>query len=209
MPKRTLAVLSVAAFAGLALPFGLPQVAQASSIASISYMPFPIAQPGTLAPDTTIDVCIQPRNSSNQPIGTGVTVYLSFYSGLFTAPVAPGGTARVAGASSDLNTTPTAYNTTASCVDQNGTTSIDSIAVTYTSPAAPVPPHGRDVLIAADSVADSGTGGTCSGSGACNNDTYVYSPVTQYAFSVGPPIAPSGSLASNTTVNFTITAEDS
>ncbi len=30
MPKRTLAVLGMAAFAGLALPFGVPQVAQAT-----------------------------------------------------------------------------------------------------------------------------------------------------------------------------------
>jgi hypothetical protein len=208
MPRRTLAVLGVAAFAGLVLPFGLPQMAQASgTIASISMMPNPIAQPGTLGPSATIQMCIQPRNSSNLPIGIGVPVWLSFYSGLFTAPTVQTSTAFV-GATA-LTTTPAPFMTAASCTNQNGTTSADSIAVTYTSPTAPIPAHGRDVLIAADSAADSGSTGACPGSVPCTADTYVYSPVFQYVFAPAPPIAPNGSLSAGQVVNFTVTAEDS
>jgi hypothetical protein len=206
MCKRTLAVLGVAAFAGLALPFGLPQMAQAAGpIASISVMPFPIAQPGTLAASTTIQMCVQPRDSSNHPIGIGAPVWLSFYSGLFTAPPAPGGTANAGGA---LNTTPVLRTTVASCT-QGVTTSIDSVAVTYTAPATPIPAHGRDVLIAADSAADSGTTGACPASVVCTADTYVYSPVAQYVFTPAAPIAPNGSLSAGQVVNFTVTADDS
>lgn len=211
MPKRTFAALGVAAFAGLALPFGLPTMAHASSslasIAKISFIPFPIAQPGTLTGSTAVTICVQPRDSTGKPIGIGVPVYLSFFSGLFTAPPVPGGTAMEAGTVA-LNTTPTSYLTVASCTSQGGTVSADAVPVTYTAPAT-IPPHGRDVLIAADSAADSGSGGTCSGSGVCNNDTYVYSPVAQYAFTPAPPIALTGSLAAGAVVNFTVTAEDS
>ncbi len=88
MHKRALGVLGVVAFAGLALPFGLPQVAQASgTIASISLMPFPIAQPGTLAPSTTVQICVQPRDANGATVGVGVPVWLSFFSGVFTAPL--------------------------------------------------------------------------------------------------------------------------
>ena len=210
MPKRTFAALGVAAFAGLALPFGLPTMANASSslapIAKISFIPFPIAQPGTLVGSTVVTICVQPRDSTGKPVGVGVPVYLSFFPGLFTAPPAPGGTALEAGTAA-LNSTPTSYLTIATCMSQ-GSPFPDAVPVTYTAPAT-IPPHGRDVLIAADSAADSGTGGTCSGSGVCNNDTYVYSPVAQYAFAPAPPIAPSGSLTAGAVVNFTVTAEDS
>jgi hypothetical protein len=207
MPKRTLAVLGVVAFAGLALPFGLPQTAQAAgTIASISLMPFPIAQPGTLTASTPIAMCVQPRNSSGGIIGVGVPVWLSFYSGLFTAPLVQTSTALVG--STPLTTTPASFLTVASCTSAGGT-SADSVAVSYTAPTNPIPAHGRDVLIAADSAVDSGTTGACPGTGVCNNGTYVYSPVTQYAFAPVPPIAPNGSLAAGAVVNFTVTAEDS
>jgi|HubBroStandDraft_6_1064221.scaffolds.fasta_scaffold00093_46 hypothetical protein len=210
MSKRTFAALGVAVFAGLALPFGLPNLAHASSslatTASMSFMPFPIAQPGTLTGSTTVTICVQPRDSTGKPVGVGATVWLSFFPGLFTAPPATGGTAMEAG-TVPLNSTPTSYLTVASCTSQ-GSPFPDAVPVTYTAPAT-IPPHGRDVLIAADSSADSGTGGTCSGSGVCNNDTYVYSPVAQYVFTPAPPIAPAGSLAPGTVVNFTVTAEDS
>src|SRR5580704_16487159 len=209
MSKRTFAALGVAVFAGLALPFGLPNLAHASSslatTASMSFMPFPIAQPGTLTGSTTVTICVQPRDSTGKPVGVGATVWLSFVPGLFTAPPATGGTAMEAG-TVPLNSTPTSYLTVASCTSQ-GSPFPDAVPVTYTAPAT-IPPHGRDVLIAADSSADSGSGGACSGSGVCNNDTYVYSPVAHYAFSVGPPIAPSGSLAAGAQVIFSVTAED-
>jgi hypothetical protein len=208
MPRRTLAVLGVAAFGALALPFGLPQTAQASgTIASISLMPFPIAQAGTLVAGQTVDLCIQPRNSANQPMGPGQPVFLSFYSGLFTAPPAPGGTATVNG--TPLTTTPTSYNTVASCTWTGGTApSADAIPVVYTAPAT-LPAHGRDVIIAADNATDSGTGGVCANTGVCNNGTYVYSPVAAYVYTPAQPIAPTGSLTAGEIVNFTVTAEDS
>ena len=209
MPKRTLAVLGVAAFAGLALPFGLPQMAQAAGpIASISLMPFPIAQPGTLnTPATSVNICVQPRNSSNQPVGVGTPVWLSFFPGVFTAPTVKTSTA-FAGAT-QLTATPASFLTVASCTSQNGTISADSVAVTYTSPTSPIPAHGRDLLDAADTSAQPDTTtGACPGTNICNSDTYVYSPVTQYIFNPAPPIAPNGSLAAGTVVPFTVTAED-
>jgi hypothetical protein len=207
MHKRTFAVLGVAAAAGAVLPFGLPQVAHATGFTTIAISPLPIAQPGTLAPNTTVQLCVQPRNGS-APAGVGVTVYLSFYSGLFTAPPVSTSTAKVG--TTVLTTTPAAFQTVASCSFTGGTAT-DSIPVTYTSPNPTVPPHGRDVVIAADSVADSGITGSCPGSAGtlCNNGTYVYSPVTQYAFNPAAPIAPTGSLAAGQSVTFNVIAEDS
>jgi hypothetical protein len=209
MPRRTLAVLGVAAFAGLALPFGLPQMAQAAGpIASISLMPFPIAQPGTLGASATIQMCVQPRDSSGGTVGIGVPVWLSFFSGVFTAPLVQTSTAFVG--STQLNATPVSRPTAASCTSQNGTVSADSVAVTYTSPTAPIPAHGRDVLDGADTSAQpNALTGACPGTNICNSDTYVYSPVTQYVFAPVPPIAPNGSLSAGQVVNFTVTAEDS
>jgi hypothetical protein len=209
MPKRTLAILAAAAFGALALPFGLPTIAAQASgtIASISLMPFPIAQAGTLAASQTVNMCIQPRNSSGDTMGVGQAVFLSFYSGLFTAPPAPGGTAAVGVTA--LTTTPASFLTVASCTSQGGTVSADSIPVVYTAPAT-IPAHGRDVIIAADSATDSGTGGVCANTGICNNGTYVYSPVTAYTFvPAAPTIATTGSLTSGQIVNLTVTAEDS
>lgn len=210
MPKRTLAVLGVAAFAGLAVPFGLPQVAHAAgTYTQIAMMPFPIAQAGSLSANTTVNVCVQPRDAAGHPVGVGASVWLSFYSGLFTSPLSQTSTAFVG--TTALNTTAQQFLTVASCTSQGGVVSSDAIAVVYTTPTPTIPPHGRDVIIAADSSADSGTTGTCPGAAGtlCNNATYVYSPVTQYAFSPGPPIATTGSLAAGQHVAFTVTAEDS
>jgi hypothetical protein len=212
MPKRTLAVLGVAAFAGLALPFGLPSVAHASpsvaSIASITLSPLPIAQPGTLAANTSIQMCVLPKDASGNPVGVGVGVYLSFYSGLFTSP--PVSTSTATTGTTPLTTTPTQFFTVASCSFTGGI-SQDAISVHYTSPNPTVPPHGRDVIIAADSAADSGTTGACptSAGNLCNNGTYVYSPVTQYAFNPVQPIAPNGSLVAGAQKIFDVIAEDS
>jgi hypothetical protein len=213
MPKRTLAVLGVAAFAALALPFGLPPVAHAAgTYTSIGIIPFPIAQPGSLSANTQVNICVQPRDAAGHPVGVGAPVWLSFYSGLFTSPLSQTSTAFAGpGAATQLNTTPQQFFTVASCTSQGGVVSADAIAVVYTTPTPTIPPHGRDVIIAADSTGDSGTTGTCPGSAGalCNNATYVYSPVTQYAFSSGPTIAPSGSLTAGHQVPFTVTAEDS
>jgi hypothetical protein len=212
MPKRSLAVLAVGAFAAVVLPFGLPTVTHASTTAafsSITIAPLPIAQPGTLTSPTPVQMCVQPKNASGGIVGVGVTVYLSFYSGLFTSPPVSTSTAKVG--TTSLTTTPQAFTTTASCTPSGGNPIMDAISVAYTSPTTPVPPHGRDVLIAADSVADSGITGACppSAGNLCNNGTYVYSPVTQYAFSPAAPIAANGSLAAGAQVTFNVIAEDS
>ena len=211
MPKRTLGVLGVAAFAGLALPFGMPTVTHASTslapIASITLSPLPIAQPGTLPANTSVQMCVQPKDSSGDPIGVGVTVYLSFYSGLFTSPPVHTSTAVVG--TTPLTATPAPFLTSATCSFAGGTSN-DAIAVTYTSPTPTVPPHGRDVIIAADSAANSGNTGVCPvpAGNLCNNGTYVYSPVTQYVFNTVPIAAP-GSLVGGQQVVFNVTAEDS
>ena len=213
MPKRTFAVLAVGAFAAVAIPFGLPTVTHASSsaaFASLTISPLPIAQPGTLTSPTVVHMCVQPKDSGGVPVGVGVPVYLSFYSGLFTSPPVSTSTATVG--ATPLSTTPQLFHTVATCsFGSPPMTSADAISVTYTSPATPVPAHGRDVLIAADSVADSGTTGACppSAGNFCNNGTYVYSPVTQYAFSPVAPIAPNGSLTAGQQVIFKVIAEDS
>jgi len=215
MPKRTLAVLAVAAFSALALPFGLPSVVHASSslapIASITLSPLPIAAPGSLVADTTVQLCVQPDDSSGNPIGVGVGVYLSFYSGLFTpAPGTHTSTAFV-GATA-LTSSPVLFHTVLKCTFNGGAdTSSDAISVTYTSPNPTLPAHGRDVIIAADSVADSGTTGVCplSAGNLCNNGTYVYSPVTQYVFNpAGPTIAAQGTLPAGQPVTFDVIAQD-
>jgi hypothetical protein len=211
MPKRTLAVLGVAAFAGLAVPFGLPQAVHASgTYTSISIMPFPIAQPGSLTTaGTTVNICVQPRDAAGHTVGINVPVWLSFYSGLFTSPANHTSTAFVG--TTPLTATPAQFLTVGSCTSQGGVVSTDAILVVYTTPTPTIPPHGRDVIIAADSAADSGNTGACPGSAGslCNNATYVYSPVTQYVFSSGPTIAPSGSLGAGQQAAFTVTAEDS
>jgi hypothetical protein len=211
MPKRTLGVLGVAAFAGLALPFGMPTVTQASSslapIASITLSPLPIAPAGSLTANTSVAMCVAPKDANGDPIGVGVGVYLSFYSGLFTpAPGTHTSTAFV-GATA-LTQTPTLFHTAATCSFAGGTAA-DAIAVVYTSPNPTIPSHGRDVLIAADSAADSGSTGVCPvGAGnLCNNGTYVYSPVTQYVFNA-VPIALAGTLVAGHPVTFDVTAED-
>ena len=209
MPKRTLAVLAVAAFGALALPFGLPTIAHAVStsapISSITLSPLPIAQPGSLAADTPIQICVQPKDVNGSPIGVGVGVFLSFYSGLFTSPTVQTSTATVG--TTALSTTPVEFFTAASCDFTSGT-STDAIAVTYTSPNPTVPPHGRDVIIAADSALDSGTTGACPipAGNLCNNGTYVYSPVTHYVFNPVPPIGTS--LTAGVPVSFFVIAED-
>ncbi len=64
-------------------------------------------------------MCIQPRTATGGTVGVGVQVWLSFYSGLFTAPPVQTSTA-IAG-STTLSTTPTSIPTAASCLNQNGT----------------------------------------------------------------------------------------
>lgn len=209
MPKRTLGVLGVVAFAALALPFGMPTMTHASSSVaaydSISVKPLPLEQPGTIG-TTTVTACVQPL-ASGAPV-PGASVLLSIDNGLFTAPPTTAtGTASV-GATA-LTATPVSFPVQATCNYMNAETSghlSDAVQVSYTGPTATLV-HGRDV-IAAQMTAGSfnAATGQCAPSSICNTATYVFSPVGQYQFT--NPIAPTGSLTAGQPVTDTITALD-
>jgi len=195
----------MALVAAAAIPLGLPRVASASGYTSIVFSPLPIAQPGTLAASTTVDLCVQPETGPKQHVAG--TVYLSILSGLFTSPVHAGGTASVSGTA--LTSTPMPFNTSTTCTVAAGTFT-DGVLVAYTS-ASSLPSNGRDVISAADSAADAatvGTGGICPASVPCSTGTYVYSPVTSYTLSPNP-IATTSTLTAGQVVDITVTALDS
>jgi hypothetical protein len=189
---------------------GLP--AAVSALAPYNQLvisPLPIEQPGTLSPTgvNTVTLCVQPQENGVR-ITAGATVYLSINSGLFTTPPAPGGSAVVG--STALTAVPGAFTTVGSCSFQNiedSGTVLDAVPITYTGPD-PVPTSGRDVIVAADTPADSGANGICPTSGPCSSATYVFSPVTHYVFSTGPEIAPADSLPPGQVAFVTVTAED-
>jgi hypothetical protein len=214
MPKRTLAVFAAAAFGALALPFGLPTIAHATgpSYNSISIKPLPLEQPGMLSPTgtNTVTACVQPL--SDLHVVPGATVYLSIDAGLFTAPVEPGGSA-IANGSTTLTATPQPIVVPTNTCDwsniEGSGSLIDAIPVTYTGPTPTVPVNGRDVIGAtSDGTSFDNSTGQCSGAGACNTATYVFSPVASYTFTPVAPIAPPGSLAAGAQVTFTVTALD-
>jgi hypothetical protein len=163
-----------------------------------------IADGGTLAAGASVNICIQPQDSTGTPVAG--TVYLSLATA-FTVGGQAGGTAVVG--STSLNATPTPFSTTPTCV-LSGTTSLPkAVLVTYTAPNPyPVPKVGRDVLCAADSAGASAP--SCTATGAItNNDVYTFSPVTSYALSGGPPIASPGTLSPGASAQpFTVTAFD-
>ena len=146
MPKRTLAVLAMAAFGALALPFGLPTIAHATGPAydSLNIRPLPLEQPGMLSPtgDNTVTVCVQPTSAGVSVVGA--QVFLSIDSGLFTAPAAAGGTATADG--TPLTGTPQSFTVTSNTCNwanqEGGGTLSDAIPVTYTGPAPTVPVNG-------------------------------------------------------------------
>ena len=211
MPKRTLGVLGVAAFAGLALPFGMPQSAAATGPAynSIFIKPVPLEQPGTLSPTgtNTVTACVRPLSSTGTPV-PGASVLLSIDNGLFTAPpTTTTGTAFVG--STQLTATPTAFTVQASCSYANLETSgtlTDAVPITYTGPN-PILVHGRDVIAAQMTAGsfDAATG-QCAASTICTTGTYVFSPVASYQ--VASTIAPTGTLTAGQTATVTITALD-
>ena len=199
MNRRTIGGVVLALVAAAAIPLGLPRVASAAAPDAIVFSPNPIAQAGALPASTVVDICVQPENGGvHQPD----TVWLSFVAGKFGTS---GGTAFV-GATA-LTGTPQSFTPVANstCTFTGGTTK-DGVLVVYTSPST-AQIKGRDVITAADTSADSGSNGVCSGSGTCNTDTYVFSPVASYAFSV-TPIAATGSLTTGQQVTFTVTALD-
>ena len=213
LQKRTLTVLAVAAFAGAALPFGLPNTAAAAPLVvsydTISMKPLPLEQPGGLSPSgtNTVTACVQPLSAGH--VVAGAIVFLSIDAGLFTAPTANGGSATAEGTA--LTATPQQFTVQASCTFANiegGGTLMDAVPVTYTGPN-PVPVNGRDVIAAeSDASSFNATTGQCTGPGVCNTGTYVFSPVASYTFSPAPPIATTGSLTAGQTVAITVTALD-
>jgi hypothetical protein len=204
MKRRTIGVV-LALAAAAAVPLGLPHSASAAGFTSVVFSPLPIAQPGTLAASTTVNLCVQPESSPG--VHVAGTVYLNILAGEFTSPSNPGGTAMV-GATA-LTSTPAAFTTSATCTVGTSTFP-DAILVAYTS-ASSLPINGRDVISAADAPADNATaasGGNCPASVPCDTAVYVYSPVTTYVFSPSP-IATTGALTAGQVVNVTVTAEDS
>ena len=203
MKRRTIGVV-LALVAAAAIPLGLPHSASAAGFTSLAFSPLPIAQPGSLAASTTVDLCVQPKNGTTHVNGT---VYLNILAGQFTSPSNPGGTAVVG--TTPLTSTPAPFLTSATCTIAAGTFP-DAVLVAYTS-ASSLPINGRDVISAADLPADNatlGTGGLCPASVPCDTATYVYSPVTNYVFSPNP-IAVTGTLTAGQSVNVTVTADDS
>jgi len=211
MHKRTVAVLAVAAAAGAILPFGLPKTASAAPAVvgynSLVFAPLPIEQAGGLAAGGTVTICVQPQENGAH-LNSAASVWLSIDSGLFTAPPEPGGSATVG--TTSLTSTPQMFTTQASCSYANAETSgtiMWAVPITYTGPS-PVPVNGRDEIVAADAAGDV-SGGQCVVDTVCNTGTYVFSPVADYTWSVGPPIASTGSLTAGQHVTFTVTAVDS
>jgi hypothetical protein len=204
MTRRMIVGIGLALVAAAAIPLGLPRTVAASGYDTLVFSPNPIAQAGTLANSSVIDICVQPESGGVHVAGT---VWLSIDSGKFTEPASAGGSATVGSPTGPaLTNTPTSYTTAATCsfTGDVGTTK-DGILIVYTSPPT-THTNGRDVITAADSAADSGSAGVCGG-GVCNTDTYVFSPVASYVFSQ-VPIAATGTLTSGQNVSFTVTALD-
>ncbi len=204
MNRRTIIGATLALIAAAALPLGLPHGVSASGYNTLVISPLPIAQPGTLTASQIVDLCVQPEQSGAHV--AGATVWLSLVAGKFTSPPAAGGTAMVGG--TPLTSTPQAFTSgsaTQTCTSSGGSVSKAAVLVVYTAPAT-LPPNGRDIIVAADSSADSGSNGVCGG-GVCDAGTYVFSPVASYAFSL-TPIATTGSLTAGQSVALTVTALD-
>lgn len=189
--------------AAVAIPFGLPSGVSAAGYNTLVISPLPIAQPGTLTASQVVNLCVQPENAGNPPTHVAGTVWLSIVAGKFTSPPAPGGTAMVG--TTALNGTPQSFVTSATCTSSGGSVSKNAVLVAYTAPAI-LPPNGRDIIVAADTSADSGSNGVCGG-GVCDTGTYVFSPVADYLFSQ-VPIAATGTLTAGQSVALTVTALD-
>lgn len=220
MTRRTIVGATLALIAAAAIPLGLPHMASAAAPSVVGYnalnvKPLPIEQPGTLNPTgtNTVTMCVQPLNGTKVvPVGT--TVDLSIDVGLFnTVNPGVGGSAEVTSTSTALTSTPTAFQTVASCSYQNlemtsPATVSDAIPITYTGPST-TQTTGRDIVAAAsDAVSFDATTGMCVGPGVCNTGTYVFSPVTQYVITPSPTIASTGTLTAGAHATVTVKAED-
>src|ERR1035437_8004207 len=114
MPKRTLAVLAVAAFGALAVPFGLPTIAHATgpTYNNLVFEPLPIEVAGTLSAGNSVTLCVQPLENGVH-LTSAASVYLSINAGQFTAPAAAGGSMTVG--ATPLTVNPALFVTQAIC----------------------------------------------------------------------------------------------
>ena len=144
------------------------------------FSPNPIALAGSLAASATqaITVTATIGGAADNP----AMVFLSF------TQATGGGSATAGAGNTPLTASPVGFPTDASGV----------VNILYTAPAT-LPTTGHDSVIA-QNLASSAT--------VTKPDAYVFSPLASYAWSVGPPIAPTGTLAASHSVTFTVTAED-
>jgi hypothetical protein len=164
---------------------GTYRFASAATVDKYTFTPAPIASAGSLAPNASVPVTVTATASRvPQP---GIAVWLSFTEVGLAPPGSTGGSALVG--TVKLTSTPTSYTT-------NGS---GQILLTYKGAAVP-PSGGRDVITAQNAA----TAPTLT-----KSDPYAFSGVASYTWSVGPPIAASGSLAAGSTTNFSAIAKDS
>ena len=149
-----------------------------SKVAKYTFVPSPIASPGTLVANTNTSVTLTSTNSSSLAV-SGAVVYLSF------VPAAGGGTAKVGLVA--LTSTPAAFTANVS----------GQIVITYHTPAV-LPLLGNDTLTATDATKNATITRT---------DSYSFTAFHSYGFSP-MPIAATGSLTANKTVTLKVTALD-
>ncbi|HZU74711.1 MAG TPA: hypothetical protein VE990_18285 [Acidimicrobiales bacterium] len=153
----------------------------AATVDTYEWSPNPIAFPGSLAPNATVTVNVQPiKTATGKPEG-GASFDVSFN------PTSGGGSL----STSSTSCTPTGTLNSWTCrTDSAG----DQIPFTYTAPS-PLPPGGQDVITATNT------------SGAeASSDTYQFK-AAQLGFNP-VPIAPTGSLGSSQTQSILVTATD-
>jgi hypothetical protein len=178
----------------------------------ISFSPAPIAANGSLQNGAIATVCVQAKLSGGSVV-SGADIDLSFDNPSIPTDIpsgdtGTGGSAEVIDvADTPLSATPTAFPADTNCTPSGGgATEHNAVTIAYTSPdnggsnsGAPYPIWGgRDSL----------TGSDPSNASDTNSIQYQFSPVTQYAFSTGSSIAPSGSLAPGQQMSFSVISED-
>jgi hypothetical protein len=149
---------------------------------SITLTPTPIKAPGTLGPGQTVNIKLQANNNDGSP-AAGATIYLNF------APASGGNASASANGQSIPNNSNLNDSYTA---DANG-----RILINYTASATGG--TGQDVLKAADANFNANPTTVV-------QDTYSYS-TSAFVFTPSP-IAGSGTLTANSTVDITVSVVD-
>lgn len=175
-------VSMVAAVAGGAI--GTYHLASAATVDRYVFQPIPIAPAGTLAPNASVPVSLTATAAGVPQPAT--SVWLSFAAIGLAPPGSTGGSTFVG--TTKLTSTPALFTT-----DGNG-----QVFLTYKGAAVP-PASGRDVITAQNAA---------SAPTLTKNDAYAFSGVASYTWSVGPPIAASGSLTAGSTTTFSVVARN-